>query len=90
MHENRVILRELVDVARQIGIHVLIEGLETEEHLAFVKEIGCELVQGFYYHKPEPIEELLKRQTCAGLIKLCETQQERYEQNHKWLNVCKA
>ena len=82
---NRLILKELVDVARQIGVHVLIEGLETEEHLAFVREVGCELAQGFYYHKPEPLDVIVSRFKSHDAFSLCETQQERDEMNRKWL-----
>ena len=37
---NRLILKELVYVAGKLGIHILIEGVETEDQLMFVKEIG--------------------------------------------------
>lgn len=82
---NRLILKELVDVARQIGVHVLIEGLETEDHLSFVREIGCEMAQGFYYHEPEPLDLIAARLKTDDADKLCETPSERDEMNRKWL-----
>ncbi|MBQ7542185.1 MAG: EAL domain-containing protein [Clostridia bacterium] len=81
---NRLILKELIYMARQLGIHTLIEGLETENHLMFVQEIGCELGQGFYYHKPESFEELLDRIKGGDLAQLCETPEERDELSRKW------
>ena len=78
---NRVILKELVYVARKLGMHTLIEGLETKEQLSFVKEIGCELAQGFYYHKPEPLDETIFRMVNGVNLKEYETPAERSELN---------
>ena len=80
---NRIILEELVYLSRKLGIHTLIEGVETEEQLSFVKKIGCELAQGFYFHKPESLEETLLRIKNGGPIKLCETPEEREENSRK-------
>lgn len=38
---NRTILKGLVQLSREFGIHTLIEGVETEQQYGFVKEIGC-------------------------------------------------
>ena len=81
---NRLILEELVHLARKLGIHTLVEGLETEEQLAFVKSIGCELGQGFYYHKPETLENILTEKEHGRVIKPCETPEERLQHNREW------
>ncbi|MBR0415284.1 MAG: EAL domain-containing protein [Clostridia bacterium] len=81
---NRLILQELVYLARKLGIHTLVEGLETEEHLDFVKTTGCELVQGFYYHKPESLDEILIDIQNGRMVKPCETPEERAALNQKW------
>ena len=81
---NRLILKELVYVARELGIHTLIEGVETEEQFAFVKEIGCELAQGFYFQKPESLDQILHRIRGGDAIRDCETPEEREELNRKW------
>jgi len=81
---NRLILRELVFVARKIGLHTLVEGVETEEQLSFVKEIGCELAQGYYFHKPESLDEILFRLRCGDNLKACETPEEREKLSRNW------
>ena len=83
---NRLILKELVYVSRKLGIHTLVEGLETEEQLTFVKEIGCELAQGFYFTKPESMDEILFRIKNGGSIKVCEPREERELWKKKWLD----
>ena len=74
---NRVILKELVFMAKQLGLHTLVEGVETREQLAFVQEIGCELAQGFYFYRPESLDEILFRLQGGQKVKPCETREER-------------
>ena len=82
---NRLILKDLIHLAKELKIHTLIEGVETEEQLEFVKEIGCELVQGYYYHKPELLAEILFRKQAGGRIRIGETSEERDGMDRKWL-----
>lgn len=56
-NESRKILRSLVLMAKNLGIHTLAEGVETQEQLDFLRSIGCEKIQGYYYGKPLPYEE---------------------------------
>ena len=80
---NRVILKELVYLSHKLGIHTLIEGVETKNQLAFVKEIDCELAQGYYFHKPESLDEILMRISNGDTVKSCETLEERAKYDHK-------
>ncbi len=54
---SKTIIRNIVNMAKELDILVVCEGVETEAQLLFLKEIGCNIVQGFYYTKPIPIEE---------------------------------
>jgi EAL domain-containing protein (putative c-di-GMP-specific phosphodiesterase class I)/GGDEF domain-containing protein len=58
----RDIIKSTVRMAKDIGIHTLVEGVETEEQMQFVRSIGCEKIQGWYYGKPMPLSEL---ETCV-------------------------
>ena len=42
----------LVQVARNLGVDPLQEGVERAEHLDFLREVGCEFAQGYYFAKP--------------------------------------
>lgn len=42
----------LVNLAETLGISVLTEGAETKEQVEFLQEIGCNIIQGYYYSKP--------------------------------------
>ena len=50
--KNPVIIKKLVEMAYELGIDTLAEGVETKEQIQFLKEIGCDKLQGFYYDKP--------------------------------------
>lgn len=52
------IIKSTVRMAKDIGIHTLVEGVETEEQLQFIRSIGCEKIQGWYYGRPMPLAEL--------------------------------
>lgn len=52
------ILRSIVDLASKISMRTLTEGVETDEEKEFLKEIGCERLQGYLFGKPMPKEEL--------------------------------
>ena len=48
------IVESVVKMAWTIGMPVVIEGVETQEQLDFLKGLGCRYVQGFYYYRPMP------------------------------------
>ncbi|MDO5014954.1 MAG: EAL domain-containing protein [Clostridia bacterium] len=54
---NLSIVRNIVAMSRALGIITIAEGVETLETLDFLKMIGCNIVQGFYFSKPMPQEE---------------------------------
>ena len=56
---NRIIMKNIVQMCREIDVHTLAEGVETPEQYQFLKEIHCELLQGFYFFRPEPVEKVI-------------------------------
>lgn len=66
---RKSVLKNTCDIIHHLGIKVLAEGVEDEEYINYLKEIGCDFVQGFYYYKPMPINEfqaLLNEQNKLG------------------------
>lgn len=55
---SREIMRSTVNMAKNLGIRTLAEGVEKEEHIRFLEEIGCDLMQGFYYSMPLSVDEM--------------------------------
>ena len=56
---SKRIVTALVKMAKDIYIHTLAEGVETEEQYAYLRDIGCEKVQGYFFGKPMPYYEAL-------------------------------
>ena len=54
------IIASIIRMAKWLHMPVTAEGVETKEQADFLKSIGCEYVQGFYFAKPMPIEEYEK------------------------------
>ncbi len=62
--KDKEITKVIIYLAKSLGLKVLAEGVETPSQLEFLNQKMCDEVQGFYYYKPMPadqVEELLKR-----------------------------
>lgn len=59
--ESRKIIRSIILMAKNLSIHTLAEGAETKEQVDFLRESGCEDIQGYFYGKPMSIEEFEKK-----------------------------
>ncbi len=55
----KTVLTMAVEMAKKLGIHSLAEGVETKEQVEFLKSIGCEKIQGFYYGGANPLDKTL-------------------------------
>lgn len=53
------LVKVIIQMAKTLGIAVVAEGVETREQMLFLKNIGCEYIQGFYFAKPMPRDEFL-------------------------------
>lgn len=54
---NRLLIPGIAKVAHKLGLKVLAEGVETEEQRDFLREAGCDLLQGFLFSKPVELDE---------------------------------
>ena len=55
-----IILRNMIQTAKDIGFETLCEGVETEAQERAVIKAGCDLLQGYYYYRPMPVAQLEK------------------------------
>lgn len=58
---GKIILTEMMKLATSLGVDTICEGVETEEQVRFLQEIGCSKMQGYYFCKPIPLEKILER-----------------------------
>ncbi|NWO05721.1 MAG: EAL domain-containing protein [Alteromonadaceae bacterium] len=66
-HDDAVITRAVINLAHNLGIQVVAEGVETEEQLNFLRHHSCNLAQGFLISRPIPPEDL-ERALEEGLL----------------------
>lgn len=61
-HEkSRIMLTELMRMAMALGIRTITEGVETPEQAEFLRQIGCNKLQGYHFCKPVSLSEILER-----------------------------
>jgi diguanylate cyclase (GGDEF)-like protein/PAS domain S-box-containing protein len=64
--DDAAITRAIIDMAHSLNMKVVAEGVESMEHLNILREMGCDVIQGFYISRPIPENELvtiLKKQS---------------------------
>lgn len=54
------LLEHTIALAKDLGLNVTAEGVETEEQVDFLRKINCDSIQGYYYSKPLPEQEFKK------------------------------
>lgn len=66
---SKLIIKNIIEMAKALEIEVVCEGVETLEQVDFLKEIHCDMAQGYYFGKPMPMEQfekILKDQTFSN------------------------
>ncbi|WP_049962581.1 EAL domain-containing protein [Ruminococcus sp. HUN007] len=59
----------MIDIARLLKVPVIAEGVETRGQMELLKEVGCDIIQGYYFSKPlgpEEFEELISAEYAEG------------------------
>lgn len=56
---SKRILRSVFDILKYLGFRIVAEGVETKEYVDYLEELGCDIIQGFYFYRPMPIDEFL-------------------------------
>lgn len=63
---TKKIIQGIVNIAHSINAQVVCEGVETLEQIQMLKQVGCDIVQGFYYYQPMPFAEF---ETILSVVK---------------------
>ena len=54
--KNRLILSDIISMISKLGVNTLAEGVQTKEQLRFLRDAGCDKVQGYLFSRPMPCE----------------------------------
>jgi diguanylate cyclase (GGDEF)-like protein len=63
--DDAVIVQSTIDLARSLGLEVVAEGVENQEALSRLAEMGCDIAQGYYLTRPLPPDQLESWLTAA-------------------------
>ena len=59
--KGKIIVNETIALAKKLDMRTVAEGIEVKEQVDFLAELGCDLIQGYYFAKPMPIEEFERK-----------------------------
>ncbi len=54
--KEKIIVKNIIDMAKALNISTVAEGIETHEQVNFLEHTECDLIQGFVYSRPIPIQ----------------------------------
>lgn len=57
VEREHTIVKSVINMIRELNICTVAEGVERQEQVEFLKTTGCDLIQGFVYYKPMPVED---------------------------------
>lgn len=55
--KDEILIRDVVDLGKDMKMQIIVEGVETLEQSDFLEGIGCDIAQGYYYGRPMPVAE---------------------------------
>ena len=58
---QRAVMEQIVELSKRLRISTVAEGVEFAEHEAYVRTLGCDFGQGYYYSRPLEAEEFNKK-----------------------------
>lgn len=61
-YKSTLILRTIIQLAKNLNLEVLAEGVEYDYQLEFLNKEGCHLIQGYYFYKPMPFDEIIEKE----------------------------
>lgn len=64
--KGKIVIKNIINMANELGLEVVAEGVEFLEQSQFLKSVGCEVVQGYLYGKPMNIREFEKLEMFNG------------------------
>ena len=60
--KSRDVIDCLITLSKKLGLTSVAEGIETEEQLSYMQTVGCDLVQGFIFSRPLPVENMVGKE----------------------------
>lgn len=69
--KNKSIIKCMIDLSKSLNYEIIAEGVETKEQLNLLSEIGCSIIQGYYFSRPLTMDKaekiLIKKRNFGGI-----------------------
>ncbi len=85
--KGKILLTELMRMATSLGLDTVCEGVETQEQVLFLREIGCSKLQGFFYSKPVPFDSLKDLYNKNSLFEIENPNESEYYESISRVNL---
>lgn len=69
LHHRTAVLRAMATLGNSLGLRLVAEGVESEDEVKFLKRIGYEAMQGYYFARPQPADQVMTTILALGLAK---------------------
>jgi len=60
-----LVLESVIEMAKKLNMLTVAEGVEVKEDIEFLREVGCDIVQGYYFSRPIPSQEFFQQFTIV-------------------------
>jgi PAS domain S-box-containing protein len=57
---NKILIEKIIELSHQLNLKVVAEGVENKKEVEILQELNCDFVQGYYYYRPMPLEEIAR------------------------------
>jgi EAL domain-containing protein (putative c-di-GMP-specific phosphodiesterase class I) len=58
--KNMILIDSIINLSHKMNLKVIAEGIENSEQLEIMKKLNCDEIQGYYFHKPLPVDQFEK------------------------------
>lgn len=66
--KGKIVINTIVEMTKKLDIPMVVEGVETQGQYEFLRDIGCEMIQGYYFSRPVPPEEFRNMIKTTGSV----------------------
>ena len=60
LDDKQAVVDAIIQMSHRLKMKVVAEGVESAQQVQLLHEVGCDIIQGYYYSKPLPLDELLE------------------------------
>lgn len=64
--QERALVSSIIEIARSLGVETVAEGVETAAHAALLRDLGCDILQGYAFSRPLSFDDFTNEATGTG------------------------